>query len=448
MKNYILATLAASLLYSPLILAKEIYFEGNSSLPIVHLNAVFKNGSITDPKGKFGITNFTAEMLIRGTHRRTKEQIALALDQMGGKIEIETRAEAVIFRGAVLASSLNSFLGLFEEILTEPVFSENEIRKLKSEIVSAILEEKGQDASLNSRRFARHLFGDHPYGKPILGRTQDIQSINESQIRAHYDRTIRDESMVVIGSGDSNLEVITAWASRISNARHVSAPLADTDISQPETVQHRRLLIVDKPDRTQTQILIGQVGLQMDDPKFFPLHIANFAFGGTPFSSRLKVEIRVKRGWSYGAGSAFRFGKKPRLWTANLFPASKYAPDALAYTLKMIEELKRDGITKEELEFSKQSLIKGAGFMYNTPAKRVENAIIEKTLGLPDGLMKSYADRMESVTWEETNQAIKEYIRPNELTISVLATAKVLKEALSKASGEGTEVIVSPYTED
>src|SRR5581483_4258277 len=102
--------------------------------------------------------NFMGEMLLRGTKSKTKEQIDLALDQMGARLEVEARAEALILRGSVLASQLDPFLKLVSEIVTEPSFPENEIRKLKSEIVSGILEELGNDSGLASRRFNTFLF--------------------------------------------------------------------------------------------------------------------------------------------------------------------------------------------------------------------------------------------------------------------------------------------------
>src|SRR5688500_1513374 len=99
--------------------AAEVSFEKDPKLPIVYLNAAFKAGAVTDPASQSGMTNFMGEMLIRGTKSRTKEQLDLALDQMGARLEVETRAEALIFRGAVLSSQLEPFLKLVTEVLTE-----------------------------------------------------------------------------------------------------------------------------------------------------------------------------------------------------------------------------------------------------------------------------------------------------------------------------------------
>ena len=134
----------------------------------------------------------------------------------------------------------------------------------------------------------------------------------------------------------------------------------------PKAVQQEKLLIVDKPGRTQTQITGGQIGVQMTDPSFFPLYLGNHAFGGGSFSARLMTEIRVKRGWSYGAYSYFKHSREPRSWQFYLFPAAKDTPAALELTLHLVKDVQEHGIKADEFDFAQQSLVNSAGFMYNT----------------------------------------------------------------------------------
>ena len=428
--------------------AVEVAFEQDSSLPMVFLNVAVKAGSTTDPENQSGLTNFMGEMLLRGTKTRTKEQIDLAIDQMGARLEVETRAEALILRGAVLTSQLDNFLSLITELVTQSTFPENEISKLKSEVVSGILEELGRDSSLGSRRFTKFLFHGHPYGKPILGTVRDIQKLARPTVLSQYDRLVLDKYLLVVGTGDAPTEKIRKWASALGGLRAKSGETI-SKLSAPKDEAHRRVQIIDKPQRTQTQINVGQIGVLMTDPAYFPLYLGNYAFGGPTFSSRLMVEIRVKRGWSYGANSAFRFGTEPRSWHAHLFPAAKDTPAALSETLKLIDELKTKGITQAEFDFSKRSIVNSAGFMFNTSRKRVENKLLERTLNLPDGFMKSHGPEIEKVTYASVNNALKEFLKPDRLAISVLGTAPELKEKIAKAAGVPVDQIeVVPYTQE
>ena len=429
----------------------DVAFERDSSLPVVNINVAFKAGSVTDPKSKSGLTNFMGEMLLRGTQTRTKKKIELALDQMGAKLDFETRAESIILRGSVLSSQLEPYLKLLSEVITRPNFPENEIKKLKSEISSVIQEELGHDGSLGSRAFSKYLFQGHPYGSPILGRIPDLKSFAKADILGQYQRLMREPLLLIVGSGDTTEERITQWATDLgktlaSREAQQDYSIYPQKIDAPKIASRRRLLIIDKPDRTQTQINLGQIGILMTDPNYFKLYVGNYALGGHSFSSILMQEIRVKRGWSYGANSAFRFGLQPRTWLVHLFPAAKDTPDALAYTLKIMDEIKKDGISADRFEFAKKSLVNSSGFMYNTPSKRVENTLLERSLNLPKGFMKSHSEQITSLRLDDVNQALKSFVRPENLTITVVGTAKDLKTGLSKASGIKEDLIdVEPY---
>lgn len=422
----------------------EVEFEKDRSVPIVNVNVLSKSGSIDDPSDLPGLTLFTTQSMLRGTLSRSKEQIDLALDQIGAKLGVEVRAEMVIFRGAVLSSHLTEYLELLEEILTAPKFSEDELIQLKALATSGVLQQLGNDDSLSRRYFQPFLFQGHPYGTQIYGTLSSIGKIKTEHLKKQYDKIIRDRRLLVFASGDASETQFKAWAQRISEKRPGGSETLQ--ISAPFIPAQRRLQIIDKPERTQTQIRGGLIGIKMSDADFFALHVANQAFGGSSFSARLMQEIRDKRGWSYGAGSSFMFGRQPRSWTFHLFPAMKDTPAALALTLQMIADLRSKGLTRPEFEFMKTSLVHSGGFAYNTPGKRIENRLLEITLGLPKGFFKDFSKQIEKVTYEETQSAIARYFKPENLSISVLGTAKDLKGPLAKAAGVPVNrVEIIPY---
>jgi predicted Zn-dependent peptidase len=115
----------------------------------------------------------------------------------------------------------------------------------------------------------------------------------------------------------------------------------------------------------------------------------------------------------------------------------------------MIGDLRDKGISSQEFEFAKHSLVNSAGFMYNTSKKRVENKLLERTLDLPEGFIKSYGPQLENVTLEQVNNALHEFLKPEELAITIVATAKDLKAPLAKAAGiPEDKVQVVPYTKE
>ena len=425
--------LAVLLLFPALAQAEiEVAFERDASVPILYLNVAVKTGAVTDPAGKSGITQFLGRAMLRGTTLRKKDQIDLALDQIGAKLEVETRAEALILRGAVLSSQAKAFLELLLEIVTQPSFAPNEVLKLKSELVSELQDQLSDDRTLAREQFERALFGTHPYGNPVGGRVKDIERIFAPQLRAHYDHLFRADRLLIAGTGDFDVGELKNWAEKIESARP-RGKNGFTSLADPEHKSSRSLLFVTKPNRPQAQIFMGQIGMRMDHPDYFKINLANHAFGGGSFQARLMQELRVKRGWTYGVQSYFRQGTKPRAWQIGFSSSSKDAGSALSLTLKLVGDLVETGITAQEFAFARQSLINNAAFNFDTPKKRVENILLERTLGLPDGFMKIFGPRTAELDHSSVNTAVKSYFKPEALTITVLGDEKIKPDAITAA---------------
>jgi len=426
--------------------AIDVKFEKDTAVPLVYLNIVFKAGASHDPDGKRGLTNFMGEMLLRGTSTMKKSEFDQALDQIGASLEFETRSEFSVFRGVTLAKELPRFLALVESVIANPSFDDSEMKKLKSQIVSQILEERGRDQSLARMRFEEYFFGNHPYGNPILGKVNEVEKLTKADLLAHYKKAIQAPSMFIVGTGDAESAVIENWAKKIETARPKNDAGVFEKIPAPLIQAGRRIAILDKPDRTQTQVLVSQPGMTMTDRRYFPFYLGNQAFGGGSFSARLMVEIRVKRGWSYGAYAYQRFGIEPRNWQAYTFPAAKDTPEAVARIIDMIGDWKRNGITEEEFTFNQQSMVNSSGFLLNTSKKRVENTLLEQALNLPDGFFKSYRANLEQLTRAQVNDTVREFINPEQLTVFILGTAKELRPRLAKTLGVDEKTIeVIPF---
>lgn len=452
MKKYLTGSLvvAFSLSLSLEANAIETRFENDPSLPIVYLNVAIKGGSANDPTGQSGIGNFVGEMMLRGTKTRSKAQIDEALDQLGATLGVETRSEALIFRGRVLSAKLPEYMEIVQDIITNPSFPEKEIKKLKSEITSQLMETRGKDNSLGKIFWESFLFEGHPYGKPILGKTKEIESLKREDLIQQYENLFQNRNLLVIGSGNAQHSFIDSWAKQLAEKRPNSSGENPIRTAEPPLSSNQRIVrFIDKPDRTQTQLYFGQIGLKLTDPDYFSVYLANHIFGGGSFSARMMVEVRVKRGWSYGAYSFFRHGIRPRSWQAYTFPATKDTPGSITLIDSMIRDFREKGITAEEYAFGRDSLINSAGFTFNTPAKRVENLLLEKTLGLPDGFMKSYAQNLAKTTPEGVNASVKRFLKPDQMKIMVLGTAKDLKPKVAKSLNiPEKDIEVVPYTKE
>jgi len=429
--------------------AFEVSFEEDATLPMVDLDLAIRGGSVNDPKDLQGLSSFMGRMLLRGTQARTKEQIHQALDQIGGKLYIDTRAEMLVIRGSVLSAHVDDYLSILKEVITQPSFPAIEIEKLRSETISEILDEMSQDSSLSQFHFNRFFFGSHPFSYATYGTQKSVQKFNASQLKNQYELLFQDRNMIILGSGDTSSDRIIKWATQVSKLRPNVGKVEAYSMNAPTFPPQLRMAFVDKPDRTQVQFRIGHKGVLFSSDEYFSLNLANTVFGGSTFATRLMKEIRVKTGWSYGAGSNFRFGTQPRSWTISTEVANKDAPAALEKILAMFREFQQNGITPEEFQYAKNVIVRNSGFTYNSPKKRSENKLYESIFRLPDGFMKSYGPQTEKLTLEQVNAAIRKFFDPNQLAIVLLGTEKLSKENLVKAAGlQLKDVPTIPYNQE
>ena len=424
---------------------QKLILAEDKSLPVTHVYAVLKSGSIWDPPELEGITSLMGEMLMRGTQTRTREQLRDELDQLGAEIDIDVGHENITVVGQTLTRNLDPFLVLFSDVILHPKFDPKEVEKLKREAISDLKQMRENDQALVGRFFVRQLFKAHPYGMSPDGRESTIIRMTGKKIQEFYKKHFHAENIFFAAAGD--LE--GASLSQKIEDYFKSLPKGSTlPFSYPKSpkLEGKHILLVDKPARTQTQIMIGHIGIDVLNPDFFPLIVANNAFGGG-FTARLMHEVRVKRGWSYGAYSWFRPRKQPGEFGMMAFPATQDTVDTLSLMLSLYEAYAKSGLTQEEFERSKSNLINEFAFKIDTARRKVGQILMIELMGLPKDYLETYRDKLKAVTLEHVNHAIQKYSDPKNLMVTIVCTAKDIQPKL-KSLGSDFKVAVKNFKED
>lgn len=424
-------------------------FEEDFTLPIVYLNIVVDAGGVHDPKDKIGLANIASHMMLRGTQKHSKAEFFELLNRLGGEFDVDVNDEGTIFRGAVLAENLSSFLMLVEEALTKPKFTAGELAKLKKETEGFILERKGNDKALVQLHYYRHLYGSHPYGYPTIGTLKGVRAITHKDVLNFYSQNFNSKTMRLFGTGAAKQDELNKWfinlTERLTALHPEAKPLPA--VAKPELAKGRRALLVDKPKTTQTQVLMGGTGMRPETPGFYAITLGNYPFGGGSFQARLMQEIRVKRGWTYGASNAFRYGRHPKHFSMYFFPKTEDTVPAIELSLKLFEEWIKNGITEDEYRFARDSLVNNAPFNYDTSKKRLSNLTSEYLLRFPRGFYRDFAGNIAKVSYSDVAPALKSFFTPENLALTVVGDAHKLKEPMTKLPGFGAPEVRS-YLED
>ncbi|MFI5297947.1 MAG: M16 family metallopeptidase [Polyangiales bacterium] len=424
----------------------RLIVEESHDLPLVDVALTFRTGAALDPAEKLGRTRVFGRMLRRGAEGWTNDAIEERLDALGAELGVEVGVSSLTVHLQVIKRNLAPALELMRAIVSKPTFPEAELDKLRREIVAELIELRDNDKALASRAFRRGLFGAHPYGRPNAGTIASIPTLTRDDIRAAYDLHIKRDGVIASVSGDLTLDEVHALV--VPLIESVPAGPAPIDATPEPTVgKGRRLIFVDKPTRTQTQILIGGSGTFARDADHVALNVANTIFGGT-FTARLMKEIRSERGWSYGASSRLPIERRREAFSMWTFPAATDAAVCLTLELELLEKLLKDGVSDAEVAFAKGYLGQSWAFEIDTASKRVRQVVDEDVLDLPADYHSGYVEHIAAVTTAQANAALRARLSSDDLLIVVVGTAGTLKDEIVKAIPRLASVEVVPFDRD
>jgi zinc protease len=420
-----------------------VFVETSHALPLVSVLIAFRSGSAHDPPGRDGLGRITARMLRRGAIGWSSQAIEATIDALGGEFAADSSASSMTVHFEVISRSLDPMADLVATMLAQPMFDEKELERLLREAEAELIEARDSDRALCSRAFRRALFEGHPYGRRIAGTIPTIRSITRADVAAFYAQHCTRENAVVAISGDIEVDEGRALAEKLLAGLPEGAIVPDP-VPPPTIKRGRRLIFVDKPDRTQTQMVIGSLGTHARDPDHIPLVVSNTVFGGT-FTSRLMQEVRAKRGWSYGAYARVGFDRQRDAFTMWAAPAATDAAPCLALELELLGAWRKDGITEEELTFVKRYLVRSHAFEIDTARKRVHQPLEEVLFDLPAGYHSHYLEHVEAVSLDAANTAVRERISEDDLVIGVVGTHAEIGDVVAKAIPRLDEVVVVPF---
>ena len=401
------------------------------AIPLVSIVVALRSGAAHDPPGKGGLTRLAMRMLRRGCEGMTADQIEGAIDRLGAEMAVDTGASTVAVHAQVIGRSLEAFVDLLARLLSTPTFPSDELARLKRESIAEIIESRDNDRAIAQKAFQRAFFPDHPYGRTAGGTTTSVASITQDDARAFWRKHVVRGNVVVGFAGDVAGAEASKLTLRLLAAIAQGAALADP-VPPPPVHEGRRLLFVDKPERTQTQILLGTLGTSPHDADHAALGVANAIFGGT-FTSRLMKEVRSKRGWSYGAYSRLGIDRQRQAFSIWTFPGADDAAKCIALELELYESFVAKGITPRELAFIKRYLTRSHAFDIDTAAKRLHQALDVELLTLPADYYTGYLDSVNAVTLDAANEASRTRLSVDNLLAVVVGTASQIFDGVRDA---------------
>ncbi|MBM4397462.1 MAG: insulinase family protein [Deltaproteobacteria bacterium] len=414
-------------------------------LGVVAVEVVVEAGSLHDPPRKEGLADLAAHMLLRGTRTRTYQQIMDQVNDLGATLDAAAQKEFFLLSGDFMPRYQDRFAAILADVLANPTFPADEFEQERSLAIEDIRNVRNDDAELARHFFARYLYRGHPLGRPTRGYLSALAGMKASDCADFWRAHVRRGNLVVVLAG----AIDRAAAERFVRAITAGVPAGARerqDQPPPPKPKGLRILVVDKPERTQTQVVIGRPSLHWRSPDLFGLLVGNTAFGGT-FTARLMREIREKRGWSYGASSSITAGRQFGTQAIRFFPANKDTVPAIEVTLGLLRDVMDKGLEPAEVEFARNHIANQFPFRLETARKRADETLADVIFDRPADFVKTYVANVRKQTRATVNRAISKWYDADDLVVTVVATAADLVPELKKLPGV-TAIDVVPYDTD
>lgn len=408
-----------------------VLLEPSDAIPLVDVSIMLRFGSLVDAPGKDGTTRLLARLLRSGTKGQSAERFDEALEGLGATLSAEVAHGAARFSGAVLAKNLTAYLELVLGSLVRPGLRASDLAEARREATAELIARQDDDRWLAARALRPHLFGEHPYGRSPFGTLRSLPRIGLADLSRTFEAHLSAPNIIVGVAGAATKASLEKDLERLLGGlpSRRAAPLPV--VPEPRVRTGRRVLFIDKPERTQAQLHVGTLGARLRDPHFHPLVVANTAFGGT-MTSRLMRAVRVERGYSYSASARLGADREREAWTMYAHPATKDAEPCARLELELLEAWVEKGLKSRELEQAKSFLVKSHAFERDTPIKRLEPRLEAELHGLPRSFWAGFIDRVRGTTLARANQAVKATLSPDDLSIVALGTGDAIANALGR----------------
>jgi zinc protease len=387
------------------------------SLPFITVNVSIRAGSVFETAEKAGLASITADLLTEGTQSRSSSQISEEIDFIGGSLGSSGGIDYASASMKVLTKDSDKGFNLLADILRRPSFSDMEIDRSMSQIKAGIISKEDDPSTVAAEAFNKALFGDHPYARPAEGTLESLENIGREDIINFHNKLYRPNNVIMAVVGDINKRSLKKLLKKhFGNWEKKTVPLPEPIKAQQ--VKGRKVEFINKKI-SQANVQLGHIGIKRENPDFYAAYVMNYILGGGGFVSRLMTEIRDNRGLVYSVYSYFNPMKDPGPFKIGLQTKSKSAREAIEESLAQMENMKKNGVTEEELRGAKDYLIGSFPLRFTTNAKIASYlSYMEYNLGLD--YLDKFPKIIDALTLNDINRAAKKYLHPENYLLIVV----------------------------
>lgn len=397
-------------------------------VPMVDFRLVARAGSANDPAGKEGLASLTADLVTQGAGKRTARQLAADIAFVGGTLDAGAAAEQFTITCNVLKKDYATGLELFRDVIVSPTFPAAEFARKKAEKLGDLASQKDDPESVANNELGTFLMGSSPLAHPVTGWQKQVTALTRADVVAFQKQFIGPRNSMLAVVGDVDPDQVVASLEQAFAAWKGVAP-ATSAYDPPPAVSGRQVLVVNKPEVTQTQIRLAALGVPRNSPDYYAIVVANTILGGS-FTSRLVNEIRVVQGLTYDISSRWAMYRNAGAFVISTFTRNESLRKCIDAALAVVQKLVDQGPSEEELAKARRYLTGQFPLGLQASDALATQLLNIEFYGLDPRYLETYAERVNAVTMDDVKRVLKQRFSVNDLRILVVSDPKTAKPAL------------------
>lgn len=393
----------------------RVVFYQAMEVPMLDISIAFAGGSAHDGN-QYGLSALTTHMINQGNAGKNATSVAEALADTGSQFDSETNRDMVTLSLRTLTSkeALPQSIRTFNQIINHPDFPDEAFEQEKKQLLMAIEQADESPDEIANINFFHALYKQHPYAHPVDGTKATMSAINKKQIVEFYKQYYVASNAVLVMVGAIDSPKAHQLAEQLTQDMPKGTPAAA--IAKAPQLTKAEKIHVPFPS-SQTIMRLGQIGIDHQNPHYFPLMVGNYILGGGALVSRLAIEVREKRGLTYGISSQFTPMPGNGPFIISLSTKNKQAANALKITQDTLSSFIDNGPNAQELKSAKQYLT--GSFPLSLASNRSIASLLLRMAfyQLPDNYLDNYVTQINMVTVDEIKEAFKQEVHPDKLLL-------------------------------
>lgn len=411
----------------------KILYEEDPTLLTSSIEIVVRTGALQDPKGKGGLSSLLADLMLRGTKKRGRDQFQDEIERLGGTLSGSASHDGLYFTGEVIKENTLPFLELVEEFLIQPALTKKEFDDLKKETLNSIAHIKNVNTRLGGLALRREVFKGTALETPVSGTLSSVGKITLKDCEERYKGALTRGNMFFAFATPLKAGAITERLGKIWEKLPEGESPKVASIT-PVVPKEPTLIVVNKPKTSTGSLLLGQAGISAQDPDRYRLAIGDFGFGGEPLVSRLFKIVRGELGWTYSVGTTYS-AMGPLTSQQGLFmmystPSVEFSVKALFKMMSMWKEYLTSGLKGEEITLGKESLVNSYPFNFDSATKRLSQRVWSELNDVPILSPEDYAKTLGAIDNKAVVDSLGKHHSASGWVVTIVADAGVLKKQL------------------